>query len=426
MTAHEPINGWGLQMNYARSAGQYCSTLLHRLSPTLVLVSGFAGSAHAADVQWKPIADLRLRYESVDQDGLPNDANAVTARLRAGLVVTSGDFSFLAEGEGTLPIDEDYNSSTNGKTSYPLVADPKNAELNRLQVQYTGIEKTSVTVGRQRINIDDQRFVGSVGWRQNEQTFDAMRIESTALGPVTADVTYAWADRTIFGEQSAIQSIPGSNVFATLGTTFDAVTLEGFAYLIDQNQAGRRQFSSQTYGARASTKFPVAKGLALGLTASYAHQSDWKDNPNNYDANYWLGEAKLTYAKLTLTAAYEILGADNGAPSTSFQTPLATGHKFQGWADKFLTTPANGIRDLNGGLGYGLGTFNVVGPVNLIGAYHQFDSDRASLDYGHEWDAQIMAKPKPDLTILTKYANYTAKTFTTDTQKIWFEIDYSL
>ena len=42
---------------------------------------------------------------------------------------------------------------------------------------------------------------------------------------------------------------------------------------------------------------------------------------------------------------YEVLGADDGAALTSFQTPLATLHKFQGWADKFLTTPPNGIRE---------------------------------------------------------------------------------
>ena len=29
-----------------------------------------------------------------------------------------------------------------------------------------------------------------------------------------------------------------------------------------------------------------------------------------------------------------------------FQTPLATLHAFNGWADKFLSTPVNGIEDL--------------------------------------------------------------------------------
>jgi len=395
--------------------------------PFALLMASVATTSRADDgVKWSPIVDLRLRYENVDQSGLADEADALTARLRAGLQATADDVSFLAEGEGTLPLLEHYNSSTNGKTNYPLVADPKNAELNRLQVQYTGLEKTSITVGRQRINIDDQRFVGSVGWRQNEQTFDAIRVESTALGPLVLDVTYAWTDRTIFGEESSIQSIPGSNIFATLGTSFGPVTVKGFTYLIDQDQFGRRQLSSKTFGIRAEGKHPLGENVALAFDASYARQSDWKDNPNTYDADYWLIDATLTIDKLALTGAYEILGADNGAPNTSFQTPLATGHKFQGWADKFLTTPANGVRDLNGTVEYALGKFDIVGPVKLAAVYHQFDSDRGSLDYGHEWDAQITMKPRPDLTFIAKYARYTAETFATDTDKLWVEFDYSL
>lgn len=412
-------------MNKSLSLRRLGSHVL-RSMPCAFFAVGAATAAQAGDVQWKPIVDFRLRYENVDQDGISKEADAVTARLRAGLQLTTGDFSFLAEGEGTLDLVERYNSTTNGKTAYPVVADPKNAELNRLQVQYSGIDATLVTIGRQRINLDDQRFVGSVGWRQNEQTFDAVRIESTALGPLTADITYAWADRTIFGRESALQSIPGGNIFATLGTSFSAVTVKGFAFLIDQDQFGRRQFSSQTYGLRAGAKVPLADDFSLAMTASYAKQWDWKENPSNYDADYWLADASLTYGKLTLGGTYEVLGADGGAPSTSFQTPLATGHKFQGWADKFLVTPANGIRDLSGNIGYALGEVGILGPINLVGVYHQFDSDKGSLDYGQEWDAQITAKPRPDLVFIAKYASYEADSFATDTDKIWIEFDYSL
>ncbi len=412
-------------MNTSLSLRRLGNPLL-RLLPCAFFAVGAATAAQAGDVQWKPIVDFRLRYENVDQDGISKEADALTARLRAGLQLTTGDFSFLAEGEGTLDLVERYNSSTNGKTAYPVVADPKNAELNRFQVQYSGIDATLVTIGRQRINLDDQRFVGSVGWRQNEQTFDAVRVESTALGPLTADITYAWADRTIFGRESALQSIPGNNIFATLGTSFSTVTVKGFAFLIDQDQFGRRQFSSQTYGLRAGAKFPLTDDIELAAGASYAKQWDWKENPNNYGADYWLIDTSLTYGKLTLSGAYEVLGADGGAPSTSFQTPLATGHKFQGWADKFLTTPANGIRDLSGGIGYALGKVGILGPVNLVGVYHQFDSDKGSLDYGHEWDAQITVKPRPDLVFIAKYASYNADSFATDTDKIWVEFDYAL
>lgn len=390
-------------------------------SSTLLSVAG-----HADEIKWKPIVDARLRYENVDQTGFTKDADALTARLRAGIEASFEDFTFLAEGEGTLPIVEHYNSTTNGKATYPVVADPENAELNRLQVAYTGITNTTITVGRQRINIGDQRFVGSVGWRQNEQTFDAVRVESKALGPVTADVTYSWSDRTIFGYDSSNKAIHGDNFFVTLGGNLGMVKLEGFAFLVDQNEPARLQFSSQTYGLRAATTFSLTTDTKLALTASYARQSDWKSNPNNYKADYWLADAALSFGKATIDANYEVLGADTGAAFTSFQTPLATLHKFQGWADKFLTTPANGIRDLNGGGSYALGKISILGPVKVAGTYHDFRSDIGSARYGHEWDALVLMKPRPDLKFIVKFADYKADTFATDTQKIWVEFDYSL
>ena len=122
---------------------------------------------------------------------------------------------------------------------------------------------------------------------------------------------------------------------------------------------------------------------------------------------------------------FKRLGADSGATLTSFQTPLATLHKFQGWADKFLTTPPDGIRDLYGSVGY---TFTKVGPFDSIGAtvvYHDFDSDRLVRDYGHEWDAQIVAKFRKKFTFILKYADYHAETFATDTKKFWASIEYA-
>lgn len=379
----------------------------------------------AQTVTLKPIVDARLRYEGVDQDGLPKNADAVTVRLRAGGELVSGPWSLLVEGEGTLAINEGYNSSTNGKTAYPVVADPQNVELNRIQLQYRGLPGTIVTVGRQRINLDDQRFVGSVAWRQNEQTFDAVRVESAALGPVNVDLIYSWSDRTIYGIDSTTQAIGGDNILAGAGVKLGPITAKGFAYLVDQDEAGRRQFSSQTYGLRAVGAFPLGKAVKLTLTGSYARQSDYRNNPNDYAADYYLGEAALGLKGFTLTGGYEVLGASSGAAFTSFQTPLATAHKFQGWADKFLTTPANGIRDLYASAGYAIPQ-TPAGPVNMLVAYHRFDSDRLSIDYGHEWDAQIGFKPTKHTALLVKYADYQANAFATDTQKLWLQLDYTL
>lgn len=392
----------------------------------ILLAAGcLAAPAAAGQIAIKPLIDARLRYEGVDQSGIAANADGLTARLRLGAEARQGPFTFLVEGEATAALSERYNSSTNGKTRFPVISDPENIELNRIQIQYRGLPKTIATIGRQRINLDDQRFVGSVGWRQNEQTFDAIRIESSAIGPMTLDLTYSWSDRTIFGKDSPIQSIDGDNVLAGVGTKIGLMAVKGFAYLIDQDQPSRVQFSSQTYGLRVSGAFPLNKTAKLSLIASFARQSDYAGNPNRYRADYLLGEGSLAVRAATLTAGFEKLGASNGAAFTSFQTPLATLHKFQGWADKFLTTPANGIRDVYASAGYAI-AHTPLGSVSVLAAYHRFDSDRLSQHYGSEWDAQIGIKPAKRVALLAKYADYRADGFATDTRKIWLQLDYVL
>jgi len=396
---------------------------MRALPPALALAAGVIATP-AAGQTLKPLIDARLRWEEVDQDGFAKNADAVTMRVRAGVEAKASDFVALVEAEGTLALVEKYNSSTNGRTLYPTVADPENVEINRAQLQYRGLDKTVFTAGRQRILLDDQRFVGNAAWRQNEQTFDAVRVESSALGPVSIDVAYVWSDRTIYGVESSIAAIGGDNLFAGAGVKLGPVTAKGFAYLVDQDVPGRRQFSSQTYGLRATGAFPLAKDTKLAVAASFARQSDWQDNPADYAASYWLGEAQLQWNKLGLTGGYEVLGADGGKPNTSFQTPLATLHKFQGWADKFLTTPADGVRDIYLGSAYALPVGKT--PVTLNVVWHRFTSDRLVRPYGSEWDAQLGFKPTKQLAALIKFASYQADGFASDTRKLWLELDYAL
>ena len=324
--------------------------------------------ALAEDFALKPLIDARLRYEGVEQAGFARDADAVTLRVRAGLEARTGDFSLLGEAVGTLAIDENYNSGVNGRTSFPTVADPQTVGLNRLQLQYRGLPATVVTVGRQRINLDDQRFVGSVGWRQNEQTFDAARVEWTGIKNLKADVTYAWSDRTIWGidggnrfGRARYAAIRGNNIFANLALKTAIGTLTGFAYLIDQDEPLVLRNSSATYGARFAGARPLGSTVKFNYVASYARQADYARNPNRYAADYYLGELALDVATLRFGGGYEVLGADNragggaggGVAYTSFQAPLGTLHKFDGWADKFLVTPPNGLRNAYALAGYG-------------------------------------------------------------------------
>jgi hypothetical protein len=393
-------------------------------------ISACAAPALADALVLKPIIDARLRYENVDQKPFASDAEAITARVRAGVEAKKGAFALLLESEATLALSRKYNSGVNGKTGFPLIADPQNVELNRAQLQFTGIPKSIVTLGRQRINLDDQRFVGSVGFRDNEQSFDAARVEWSGIKNVKADVTYSWSQRTIWGVDgfgARQQAVGGDNVFANFSYKHKRGTLTGFAYLVDQDEAAISGFrmSSKTIGVRFAGAAPLTKAAKLSYTASYAQQRDFHRNPNQYKADYLLGEIGVEARGVKLLAGYEVLGSDSGTALTSFQTPYATLHKFNGWADKFLTTPANGLRDAYGSLSY---TKSKIGPfasLGLMSFYHDYTSDRLHLNYGNEVGAQLLAKIKKT-TFTLKYAHYNANAFATDTTKLWASVEWAL
>lgn len=396
----------------------------------LILTSALVATpAMAQDIKLTPLAEALLRYETVEQTGLSNDAEALTVRVRSGVQASSGPLSAIVEAQGTLAVVGNYYDGLHGAATRPLVADPQNIALYRAQLQYR-TKAVVLTIGRQRIALDGERFVGAVPFRDNGQTFDAARVEWSGIKGLKADVTYAWRVNTIWGIDGVgarPRSIGGDNVLGNLSYASPIGTVSGFAYLVDQDESAVQGFrlSSQTYGARLAGARPLGKGIKFSYQLSYATQSDYHRNPNRYRADYYLIDVGLDFHALKLGAGYEVLGADKGVALTSFQTPIATGFKFQGWADKFLTTPPDGVRDLYGNLGYG---WKQVGPFKglaLQAVYHRFISDRLVRLYGDEID--LLASAKLGKTSLSaRYADYQADGFATDTRKFWLQLDWSL
>ncbi len=383
----------------------------------------------AETVKLKPLVEARLREEHVEQDGLPQDSDAVTVRVRSGVEATSGRWSALAEAQGNLAIVGDYYNGVEGSaTIRPLIGDPESIGLYRAQIQYRAPGAT-ITAGRQRIMLEDERFVGGAAIRNNGQTFDAVRAQIEPLKGVKADVTYVWNVWTVWGIDGAgarPRSIGGNTVFATLGVATPVGTVTGYSYLLDLDEAALQGFrlSSQTYGARlvGSHAFGRAK---LAWQGSYARQSDYARNPNRFSADYWIADVALDLNGPRVGAGYEVLGADDGRALTSFQTPLSAIFKFQGWADKFTTTPPDGIRDAYASAGWGWKTVGRWSGVSLQAVYHRFDSDRLVRRYGDEIDLLAAGKLGRTLASL-RYADYRAKGFGADTKKLWLQFDWVL
>lgn len=400
------------------------------MNRTLILLLALApaGAAHAQTIGLKPLGEARLRYETVDQDGIAADADALTLRVRAGVEAKAGRWSALVEGQGNLAIVDDYFDGLHGPATQPLVADPQNIALARAQLRYAS-PGFAITAGRQKLGFDDERFVGGVGFRQNGQSYDAVRAEIVPAQGVKADIAYAWSVRTIWGIDGAgtrQQAVSGDNVLANLSTQTPVGKVAAFAYLVDQDEAAVQGFrlSSQSYGLRLDGNQPIGK-TKIAYQISYARQSDWNRNPNNYSSDYWIADVALDLGGPRVGVGYEILGADNGAALTSFQTPLATGFKFQGWADKFLVTPPDGVRDLYATAGW---SWKAVGPlkaVTLQAAYHDYRSDRAHRAYGDEIDL-IASGKLGKVTGSARYARYRADGFATDTDKFWLQLDWIL
>lgn len=393
-----------------------------------VALLAIAGPACAQTLTLKPVAEARIRYEHVDQDGLAEQADALTIRARAGLAASSGGFSTMVVGQGTLAAVDKYYDGVNGAATRPIVADPQNVALYIAQVQYKA-KAVTLTGGRQKIALDDERFVGNVAFRDNAQTFDAVRAEFTPAKGLKLDVAYVWSVRSIWGidgKAARQQAVSGDTILANLSYATPLGTVTGFAYLVDQDEAAMQAFrmSSQTFGARLAGSQALSKAVKISYQLSYARQSDYHRNPNDYSADYWLADATLDMKGWKLNAGYEVLGASNGANFTSFQTPLGTNFKFQGWADKFLTTPANGVRDLYVGGGYGWKQLGPLSGVTLLATWHRFDSDRLNLHYGDEINLLASAKVKKT-AISVRYAHYDARALATDTEKLWLQLDWA-
>jgi len=346
--------------------------------------------------------DLRYRYETVDQTGIADSARASTLRARLGY--TSAAFhgvKAMVEFEGTTVVDGDeYNNTLNGKTTRPVVADPQGTDLNRAAIlgSFAGVD---ATLGRQRIILDNARFVGNVGWRQNEQTFDAARLDWKPLPALSGTYVYLWnVDGITFG-----YARHDSHLVHLAYAVPKAGSLTAYGYLLNNDDAPAT--GSRTYGARYAGTYDLAP-VKLGVTAEYADQSAFAGSGLG-DSDYLLGELAGTLAGVTAKVGYEALGGDG---TTAFQTPLATKHAFNGWADKFLSTPAAGLVD------WMLTLSGAVAGVKLVGVYHDFSADQGGAGYGTEVDL-LAARQFGPHTLGIKYAAYRADTFATDTDKLW-------
>lgn len=375
--------------------------------------SAFILPAYAADNlvdayrEGKAYININTRYEYVDEDNGKDQADAMTARFRVGydtgkLMGFSGKLEF-SHNTDIFGLD-DFNSTQNGKAQYSVVADPRETEVNQAYLDYSGVDGLLVRYGRQRIILDKARFVGNVGWRQNEQTYDAFKLAYSGIAGTK--LTYAYIDK--------VQNFLGKTInhdthlLNASYTGFKPLAITGYYYGL-QNEDNQNQ-SSDTFGLQLSGKTAINSGLSVHYLAEYANQVDAHKNSHDFDLDYYHLNAGVGFSPAVIKLGYEVL---EGNGKDAFQTPLATKHAWNGWADKFLGVPTNGLEDLYLSVGA------KAAGMKFKAVYHDFQSNKGSIDYGSEIDLVLVKPINKNFKVLIKYADYNADQFSVDTKKLW-------
>jgi len=356
----------------------------------------------------KLLLNLRPRWEHVEQDNKPENGDALTLRTLYGWRTKFWKgLSVTLEGINVENLNgHDFTVTPSATSPYPVIADPDDSDINQLYLDYTGLPKTLVRGGRQSIKIDNVRFIGNVEFRQNMQMFNAVGVENTRLPDTRLYAGYLFRQKTTLATEREIDA----PIFNARHTWKPGNNLIGYAYLQDQAVTGQNlntgpvagftDNSNRIFGVRADGAYPIGAKWKLLYTAEYADQSNYSGGDSRIDADYWHLGAGPQFGDWYVRVDYEQLGSNDGL--YGFQTPLGTNHLFQGWADQFLTTPRQGIRDL----------FLVAGgKLRKLGIYaevHRFESDFGGIDFGEEFDIGLTYPLLKGLTGKIEYADYSA------------------
>jgi len=347
---------------------------------------------------------LRYRYEYVDADDGSREAKASTLKTRLTFKTQSykNTSATLEFDNNSVVLEDSYNDGTGGEEA--VVKDPTYTEINQAYLDYSAPENTLIRYGRQRVLLDNQRFIGGVGWRQNEQTYDALAIVNSSLPDTTL----------LFANVYNVNTITGGNVdgddhqlYNINNQSIEGLSLSAYFYDL--------KYISDTYGLRADGRLDINDDMTVIYAAEFAAQST--DTAMDYDTSYINLEGGLSLANITAKLGYELLGSDDG--SAGFSTPLGTNHKFNGWADKFLKTPEKGLEDKYLSL-----SSKMLGPKITL-TYHQFDSDEGSIDFGSEIDIAVTQKFTKNYSGTFKLADFNQGDSAggkSDTSKVWLQL----
>lgn len=368
--------------------------------------------------------ELRLRHEDVNQEAGVTDlgAQASTARVRLGYETERYQFfSAMLEYTGNIavPDDQNYFDGSNEQFDDAFVADPEASFLSQYWLAYD-IANTLVKYGRQRLQLDNGRFLGNESFRQLDTSVRGFTVRNESLNYL----------RFYLGQLEHFNSplyedVPGSS--EDIQVRYFNLNYRGFMHshlalysYQSQGDANAGIWDTQTDGVRFSGR--IRNEPEIEYAFELARQKDRNANPRDYSVRYSLIEAGIRYRGIGIHAGHESLGAVQGG---YFVSPLGALHEFQGWSDIFSN---GGAGNIAGGLSDQYATLSYRLDASWLAAVtvHHFESEHWQSgpgDLGKEYNAELVYRYE-FLELALRYADYHAKNFGQDTRKSW--VDFSL
>ena len=366
---------------------------------------------------------FRPRYEFVDQDIFPNNANALTMRALAGFDYRlSSSLSARVEFIDVSQFVDDFNDTRNGKVTYPVVVDPKNTDVNELYLEYS--DSATIVAGRQAVRLNRTRFIGAQDFRQTMQVFDGAAIDLPL--PVASRVGNFSLYGAYFDRRTTVRAINRDDdvgIIRADWTWSDSNSLLLSAYWHDrQVQAGVPDTSYRIESIRWDGLHDAAWGAQLNYTFDYAKQRPYANNQLDLEPHYARAGGGLIWPRAFFRVDYEVLGSRDGV--YAFQTPLANNHAYLGWSDLFVVTPRQGVQD-------GWATFGGnIGPVAWVVEHHQLQSDFGDIDFGYETDVGATWRIRKGLLGKLQFADYRSGddplNIRLNTTKVWVTVVWTV
>jgi hypothetical protein len=390
--------------------------------------------------------NVRLRYEQDDVDNVPGvTKNSYVPTVRTRFGYTTGSvygFQGMLEGVNTSVFgsEQNYNAAgSNHEGSRPSVGDPPLTRFDQAWAGYTNTNYVNFSIkgGQQQIDLDNQRFVGDAGWRQNMQTFESISGDVSPLKDLRLYYCYIWNVDRVYGDVSELPAAnqdfnSRSHLVNVSYSGWEYGRFVGYAYLLDLWNAAGKANSCATYGGYFAGAAPVCDKVMLDYRAEFAWQDQYAENPKKYDADYVNAEFGANIKPFAFGTGYELLGsgANTGAGGgrVGFNTPLESPHPFNGWAEQFVTHPANGLQDI---YEYAQVTLPWKTPFRFV--YHKYYSDVGGTDCGQEFDAMITHKFGKYFSALVEFANYLGEPAAppsvtaahVNVQKFWAAVEFN-